>query len=276
MTGATANAPVRKPAPPFDTLMLTSRTINEALNLVVSLNQYRRHLSIAELAFAAEKLATLRNGSNQFGPKTRVDLKIYPAIKSKTLSDAALEIGVSHISVKRARTIRMHGTEQDVADVLAGKVALTTKYDQVTTTAQRGKPVKRTRNGGDRVVHFVNAPPIPALTPEQVDPEFKGTPIEFTDKYGHVQIKTAEQYATMRFGDWASAVRAAGKRWSELLPNRPVDHNWLRSPKPYDVTKMREALNFLRPMIAEAEALLARAELVQAPSQPAAGSPPTG
>ena len=36
----------------------------------------------------------------------------------------------------------------------------------------------------------------PFLTPQQVDPEFKGTPTEFKDKYGHVQVMTAEQYAT--------------------------------------------------------------------------------
>ncbi len=33
------------------------------------------------------------------------------------------------------------------------------------------------------------------LTPEQVDPEFQGTPMEFTTKYGHVQVETAEQRA---------------------------------------------------------------------------------
>lgn len=31
------------------------------------------------------------------------------------------------------------------------------------------------------------------LTPEQVDPDFKGTPLEFTTKYGHVLLHTKDQ-----------------------------------------------------------------------------------
>jgi hypothetical protein len=31
------------------------------------------------------------------------------------------------------------------------------------------------------------------LTPEQVDPNFKGTPLQFTTKYGHVLVHTKEQ-----------------------------------------------------------------------------------
>ena len=32
-----------------------------------------------------------------------------------------------------------------------------------------------------------------SLTPEQVDPDFKGTPLDFATKYGHVNIHTKEQ-----------------------------------------------------------------------------------
>jgi hypothetical protein len=31
------------------------------------------------------------------------------------------------------------------------------------------------------------------LKPEQVDPDFKGTPLEFTRKYGHVLLQTKDQ-----------------------------------------------------------------------------------
>jgi hypothetical protein len=37
--------------------------------------------------------------------------------------------------------------------------------------------------------------PIKALLPEQVDPDFKGTPLEFKAKYGHVTLHTKEQIA---------------------------------------------------------------------------------
>jgi len=40
---------------------------------------------------------------------------------------------------------------------------------------------------------------------------------------------------------------------------RPVDHNWLRNPNPRSVAQLTEALDYLRPKIAEAEALLERA-----------------
>ncbi len=251
---------------------------HEALNLVVSLNQYRRHLTVAELAFAAEKLATLRHGSNQFGSQNKERSQDPSSIKSKTLEGAALEVGVSHTSVKRARTIRMHGTEQDVADVVSGRVGMKTKVEQVMGLAQRNlTTIKRVRDNAERILKFTNAPPIPAMTREQVDPEFKGTPVEFTDKYGHVQVMNAEKMATQGFSAWATNMKALAKRHREL-PGifRPVDRNWLRSPRPYDLIKLREAMQYLRPIFAEAEALLARAELVQAPSQPAVGSPPNG
>ena len=104
---------------------------------------------------------------------------------------------------------------------------------------------------------------MPTFTPQEVDPEFTGTPTEFTDKYGHVQVMTAEQYATTRYSDWALAMRSLAK-YAKTMPSLPeVDHNWLRSPKARDVGWMIEALNVLRPLMAEAEALLERATALQ-------------
>ena len=64
---------------------------DDALSLVVSLNQYRRHLSKAKLAFAAEKLATLKEAGNPYlqNPMRSTDPI---GIKLKSLQDAALEI----------------------------------------------------------------------------------------------------------------------------------------------------------------------------------------
>ena len=96
------------------------------------------------------------------------------------------------------------------------------------------------------------------LTRQQVDPEFEGSEWEWINKYGHVQAMTAEQYASVRFSSWAGHMRSLVKSEKALppLPERPVDHNWLRNPKPYDIEKLSEALAHLRPLIAEAEALL--------------------
>jgi hypothetical protein len=236
---------------------------DEALNLVVSLNQYRRHLSVAELAFAADKVANIINGHNQHRDKVEGDSRESPCSKT-SLKQAAAKLGVSRNSVIRARKIRTEGTEADVKEVLTGRKGLQAKADEV--HARKRKPPSQPRpagNGnGGRVIALYKGPPLRTMTPQEVDPEFNGTPMEFIDKYGHVQVKTAEEYATMRFGEWASWMRSLAKRGRELppLPNRPVDHNWLRSPEPNDVKKLTEALIYLWPIIAEAKALLERAK----------------
>ena len=145
-------------------------------------------------------------------------------------------------------------------------------YEKTERAPKAEKPPKRLKVGRPRhdepkpVPMSVRAPPTPR-TPEEVrrwvDPEFTGTPMEFTAKYGHVQIMTAEQYATERFGAWARHVRALMTS-SKQSPELPVvDHNWLRSPKDVDVRRLAEALDYLRPIIAEAEAILERAKSVQ-------------
>ena len=100
------------------------------------------------------------------------------------------------------------------------------------------------------------------LTKEEIDPEFTGTAMDWVDKYGHVQVMTAEEYARERFSAWSANMRGVVKA-AKALPELPkVDHNWLRSPRPRDVERLADALDYLRPMVAEAEALLARARAV--------------
>ena len=260
----------------------SAKSEDEAINLVVSLNMHRRHLTAAQRAVAAEKLATLRHGSNQFKKKIEDSSRELSSISkseiNKTLERAAAETGASYGSTKRIRAIRTHGTETDIADVLSGKVAIKTKCHAVQPKRiPKSNPPKRPgpgrppkvdqrapQPGGGRVLRLHNTPPMKTLTREQVDPEFKGTPMEWVDKYGHVQTHTAEQYATMRFGDWVCHARALAKRWRELPELRDVDLNWLRNPGQHDLKSLTESLEFLRPKIAELEALLARATAAMA------------
>jgi hypothetical protein len=233
----------------------------QALDLVISLNDHRRHMSLAQRAFAADKLANIIHGGDRKSIKGSREL----LIKNTSLKQAAAKLSISHPSVKRARQIRTHGTETDIADVVAGRVTLSAKTAEISARTKRklsASKSSRPAGNGDRVIALYKGPPLKAMTRQEVDPEFTGTPMEFTDKYGHVQIMTAEQYATMRFGEWASWMRSLAKRGREMppLPDRPVDHNWLRSPKSYDIVKLTEALDYLRPKIAEAEALLVRAK----------------
>jgi hypothetical protein len=238
-------------------------TEEQALDLAISLNDRRRHMSIPELAFAADKVATLFHGGNRGNQHTGKGSR-EPLPGNMSLEQAAAKLGVSRNSVKRARKIRAEGTEADVKEVLTGRKGLLAKAAEV--HARKRKPPSQPRpagNGnGGRVIALYKGPPLRTMTPQEVDPEFNGTPMEFIDKYGHVQVKTAEEYATMRFGEWASWMRSLAKCGRELppLPNRPVDHNWLRSPEPNDVKKLTEALIYLWPIIAEAKALLERAK----------------
>ena len=95
-----------------------AKTDDEALDLVLSLNEHRRHLTMEQRAFAAEKLATLQHGSNRF--KLKVDRSAERSMVSdtKSLNIAASRMKVSVGSAARARTIRNHGTEADVEEVL--------------------------------------------------------------------------------------------------------------------------------------------------------------
>jgi hypothetical protein len=241
----------------------------------------RRHLSLEERAIAGAQLANLQHGGNRGNQHTggkfaRANLA---TSETTTTRQAAARVGASYGSVVRAKAILSKGTEADVQEVLSGKTTLTQKAEslvQRTPRISKAKPPpKHTQpkpnptRGPNRVIRLHDAPPIKVLTREQVDPEFKGTPMEWVDKYGHVQIMTAEQYATEAFDAWASNARALAKRWRELPElGRDVDHNWLRSPKQYSVRTLTESLEFLRPKIAELEALLATATAALAKKKP--------
>lgn len=124
----------------------------------------------------------------------------------------------------------------------------------------RSKPEPAKRRHDPDILHLPEEPRIRTLTRGQVDPEFSGTPDEWVDKYGHVQTMTAEQYATMRFGETASNFKALAAYYRKLPPlARPLDLNWLRSPKDTDIARMIAALELLRPVMASGEAALARA-----------------
>lgn len=64
----------------------------------ISTNLFRRHLTTAQRAFIAEKLASLRKGSNQ-----------HTATAACSRQEAAIRLGVSEDSIDRARNIREKG-----------------------------------------------------------------------------------------------------------------------------------------------------------------------
>ena len=259
----------------------------EALSLVVSLNEHRRHLNKDQRAFAADKLANIIHGHNRFEEKI-IEL-------SKDNSTISVEAGVNHqpislvaaaramdvttIGVSRARGIRRNGGQSAIDEVLSGKVSLSTQYNKVTSkrgqkikeaaTRGPGRPPKRPPSRPSLADAPIVRSPHQALTPQEVDPEFTGTPHEFARKYGHAQGMTAEQYANERFATWAYNLLQMRNVANNYRDWPPVDHNWLRNPRSRDIAKMAEALDYLRPKIAEAEALLERAKEAEEAKRPA-------
>lgn len=86
------------------------------LNLVISLNLHRRHLTESQRAMVAGELAKLPKGANQHG-------SIDP---SSTLSrkEAAKALNVGEASVTRAKKVKSHGTEELQSEVVAGNISV--------------------------------------------------------------------------------------------------------------------------------------------------------
>ena len=248
-----------------------------ALKLVWSLNDQRRHMTVSDRAFAAEQMANIILGHNRY--QGRVDVSIDTPTPSMTVSIAqAAEIsGVSRGSINRVRVIRDHGTPEQIEQARAGTVGLSTMAEIVrpvrnprTPRAAAPEPARPPRStprlvGGDR-------PAATPLTREQMDPTWTDADGNWVARHGHVNQLTAPQRARGLFAsvvvEMRAAVKAIGEQPDQGLGRRrhSFDAYWLRhltSPSPRDVARLAEAMEYLRPHIAEAEAALARAQAVQ-------------
>jgi ParB-like chromosome segregation protein Spo0J len=81
----------------------------QALDLVVSLNDQRRHMSKVQRAFAADKLANILHSGR---PKVIAPQGAIKTDRSENVSmeKAAVMLNVSRRHVQRARVVRLHGT----------------------------------------------------------------------------------------------------------------------------------------------------------------------
>ena len=127
----------------------SAKSDEEALMLVVSLNEHRRHLSDDERLFAAARLAQLVHSHG--GDRKTIKFSKENLIPEKvvTLDKAAKLMEVSLGSATRARTILKHGTKEDEQDVLSGKVSLTKKDEEIRKRVRLPKSgvQRRDKNG---------------------------------------------------------------------------------------------------------------------------------
>ena len=240
---------------------------DQALECVWALNQMRRHMSKLEAIVAAERYATLVHGGNRRNANFKSSngllknevIKNDPDHYGTSMRVAAKRFerfGVNIPAIKKMRAVRKYAGEPGVQEVLAGKVSLARKCEEVRANSPRGASKKQTEPQRPKVVAIRHGTKDFALSRQQVDPEFVGTDFDFTNKYGHVVMHTAEERARMRFGDWAVGMHALAKEAKRSTCWSDCDESWLRSPRPQDIARMTEALDALRPKIARAEALL--------------------
>lgn len=92
---------------------------------VVSKNLHRRHLNESQRAMIAAKLATLRNGSNQYRKEGgSIDLPSQATPAAPAIAEAARLLNVSGASVKRARVVLEKGTKEEIKSVEEGAAAV--------------------------------------------------------------------------------------------------------------------------------------------------------
>jgi hypothetical protein len=227
----------------------------EALELVFSLNQHRRHLSFEERVFAAARYANAKSGGqagniNRYGGSSlsRDRLDADPALDHGAISvrEAARKFDVAPASVSRARNVIEHGGPELEKKVKAKKVGLQTAANSVRPKRKPRGPVAQTRGLPVAArVPVVDISKRRILTPQQVDPEFTGTSNEFTTKYGHVQLETAEERAANRFMEWTIHIRKWARDYKDQGALSEIDVNWLRSPRQKDVDSFLESYNRL-------------------------------
>lgn len=131
---------------------------------VISANIHRRHLTTAQRATVAAKLATLKNGQRKDGARSN-DLAV---------SDAADLLSVSEPSVKRAKHVIANGSKELVQAVERGDVNLNQATKLVKAVEDKREQTKVVREGKE-AIKAVSQPPKPKPAKPKAEPPTKET-----------------------------------------------------------------------------------------------------
>lgn len=108
-------------------------TLHEVLDDVTSLNLHRRNLTTGQKAYAAEGMATMRHGSNQFREDSRIPTiltsKAFNA-KPITLEAAAKSFGIAATSVKEMRIVKREAPHL-ARQIKEGKLTTGAAYNRI-------------------------------------------------------------------------------------------------------------------------------------------------
>jgi hypothetical protein len=96
---------------------------DDPVRFVLSKNQHRRHMSVAQKAFAAATIATLLNGSNRYEKKVGGRMRPPTLRVGLSRDEAANAFGTNRSAIRDARAIRTYAPELE-AKVLADEMAL--------------------------------------------------------------------------------------------------------------------------------------------------------
>lgn len=94
---------------------------DDPFGFVISHNMQRRHLTESQRAMVAAKLATMRNGGDRRSESFSGSID---PLKTVSTEDAAAALNVSPTSVKRAKSVRDHGTDEEKAAVESGELSV--------------------------------------------------------------------------------------------------------------------------------------------------------
>lgn len=97
---------------------------DEAVDLVLSLNLHRRHLTIGQLALVAAEVANMKRGR----PSNNVSADTLTA----SLAKASRQVGVSRRSAARARAVKDSGNGEALAGLKSGRLSVSGAYRQAT------------------------------------------------------------------------------------------------------------------------------------------------